>query len=149
MIGALNESQVKGMLCSQALGRLACIKDNQPYIMPVIYTYDGDYIYAQADEAEPLDILRENPNVCFETDRYNHLNDWQSVVVLGAYEELDEAEKQQAETLLSRRVFPLLTKTSVHGQRAQAQETAVEAATIGGQMCRIRISGMSGRFGRA
>ncbi len=149
MIGALNESQVKGMLCSQALGRLACIKDNQPYIMPVIYTYDGDYIYAQADEAEPLNLLRENPNVCFETDRYNHFNDWQSVVVLGAYEELDEEEKQKAETLLSRRVFPLLTKSSVHGQRASAKETKVETATPGGQMCRIKISEMSGRYGHA
>jgi len=146
MIGALNESQVKGMLCSQALGRLACVKDNQPYIMPVIYTYDGDYIYAQAGVGEPLDLLRENPKVCFETDRYTHLNDWQSVVVLGAYEELDEDGSREAEALLARRVFPLLTKNSVHRFGTNVKETP-ENLTSDGKFCRIKISQMSGSYG--
>lgn len=149
MIGALNDNQVKGILCSQAMGRLACVKDNQPYIMPVIYTYEGDYIYAQAGPGEPLELLRENPNVCFETDRYTHVNDWQSVVVLGAYEELDEDAAKEAANLLCRRLFPLLTKNSVHHFNKYGQEPAVELASEAGQVCRIKIAEMSGRYGLA
>jgi len=51
------------------VGRLACTENNQPYIVPVTYMYDGQNIYDQTNEGMKLNILRKNPNICFEVDR--------------------------------------------------------------------------------
>ena len=66
MLGELNELQIKNVLSSQALGRMACAEGELPYIIPVTYAYDGDFIYGQTNEGKKLDILRKNPNVCFK-----------------------------------------------------------------------------------
>jgi len=44
MLGELNETQMKNVLTSQVLGRLACTDGAQPYIVTLTYTYDGKYI---------------------------------------------------------------------------------------------------------
>ncbi|MFY7880631.1 MAG: pyridoxamine 5'-phosphate oxidase family protein, partial [Lacibacter sp.] len=86
MLGELNESQMNNLLSSQVVGRIACADDAQPYIVPVTYTFDGTYIYGQTNEGLKLDILRKNPNVCFEVDQMNDMANWQSVVVYGTFE---------------------------------------------------------------
>ncbi len=58
MLGQLNEPQINNVLSSQVLGRLACTNGKQPYIVPVTYTYDGEYIYGQTNEGTKLEILR-------------------------------------------------------------------------------------------
>ena len=77
MLGELNDTEIRNVLSSQVLGRLACSKGNQPYIVPVTYTYDDEYIYGQSNIGKKLRILRKNPNVCFEvdtmTDRHGQL----------------------------------------------------------------------------
>lgn len=52
MLGELNEIQMHNLLMSQASGRLGCSVDNQPYIVPVTYAYDGKYIYGQLTEGK-------------------------------------------------------------------------------------------------
>ena len=52
MLGELNELQIKNVLSSQALGRMACAEGELPYIIPVTYAYDGDFIYGQTNEAD-------------------------------------------------------------------------------------------------
>ncbi|MBK6477095.1 MAG: pyridoxamine 5'-phosphate oxidase family protein [Saprospiraceae bacterium] len=52
MLGELNELQIKNVLSSQALGRMACAEGELPYIIPVTYAYDGDFIYGQTNEGK-------------------------------------------------------------------------------------------------
>ena len=50
---------------------LACSSANQPYIVPLSFGYDGDYIYFHtASEGKKSDIFAKNSNVCicFESD---------------------------------------------------------------------------------
>jgi len=114
MLGELNNGQMINILSSQALGRLACTDGKHPYIVPLTYTYDGTYIYGQTSEGTKLEILRSNPNVCFEVDRLTDMRNWQSVIVYGKFEELKSKEAEKAREILFNRVFPLMTSSTIH-----------------------------------
>lgn len=47
MLGHLDEHQMNNLLSSQVIGRLACSADEQPYLVPLTYTFDGSYIYGK------------------------------------------------------------------------------------------------------
>jgi nitroimidazol reductase NimA-like FMN-containing flavoprotein (pyridoxamine 5'-phosphate oxidase superfamily) len=88
MLGELNTQQIRNILSSQVLGRLGCTDGKQSYIVPVTYSYDGEYIYGQSNEGTKLAILRKNNQVCFEVDIMTDMANWQSVIALGNFEEL-------------------------------------------------------------
>lgn len=53
--------------------RLAMVDENVPYIVPLNfgYTYENsvlEFYFHCANEGKKLDIIRNNPNVCFEMD---------------------------------------------------------------------------------
>ena len=83
MLGELNEMEIKNVLSSQVLGRLACTDGKQPYIIPLTFTYDGNCIYGQTNEGKKMEMLRKNPNVCFEVDMMTDMRNWKSVLVFG------------------------------------------------------------------
>ena len=114
MNGELNEQQINNILTSQLIGRLACCEDKYPYIVPVTFAYDGNYIYGHSFEGKKMEVLRKNPNVCFEVDIANDISNWQSAVVFGQFEELEKEEMEEARTLLTNKVMPLLTSSSIH-----------------------------------
>jgi uncharacterized protein len=78
-------------LANARFGRLACSRDNQPYIVPTYFIVEDDQIYAFALPGQKLDWMRENPRVCLEIDNVSGSDNWTSVVVLGRYEELPES----------------------------------------------------------
>lgn len=146
MLGELNDTQINNILSSQAVGRIACTDGRHPYIVPVIYGYDGKYIYGQTNDGEKLKLLRKNPNVCFETDRMTDLRNWQSVVVFGTFEELGDEEADDAKEILFDHIFPQLTGSSVHkfGHEVTAEiEDDNRKKTF---LYRIKIKKMTGRF---
>ena len=47
--------------------RIAMVKDNRPYLVPLNFGYDGKSFYIHsAKQGKKLDIIKENPNVWFE-----------------------------------------------------------------------------------
>src|SRR5687767_14894859 len=104
MEGQLTKDQIENILTSQSFGRIACTDGDQPYIVPVNYAYDGEYIYAQTNAGKKLEIMRNNPNVCFETDLITNYRSWQSVIVEGAFEELDDEDADDAWKILSGKI---------------------------------------------
>ncbi len=72
------------------LGRLACAYETQPYIVPIYFAYDNDYLYSFSTVGQKIEWMRANPNVCVETDEVTNSRQWLSVVVLGRYEELPD-----------------------------------------------------------
>jgi uncharacterized protein len=48
---------------------LAMSDDDQPYIVPLHFGYDGDFLYFHtAPEGKKIDIIKKNDKVCFEFD---------------------------------------------------------------------------------
>lgn len=146
MLGELNKDQIESILSSQALGRLACCVNNQPYIVPITYAYDGKYIYGQSNEGKKLEIMRQNPRVCFEVDMMVSMTNWKSVVVNGHFEELSEVEAARAREILFEKVFPLQTSSTVHPHQHEVSSQVDDSNRIKYIMYRIRIDSVSGRF---
>lgn len=146
MLGQLNDTQIKNILSSQVVERLACTDGKQPYIVPVTYTYDGEYIYGQSSEGTKLKMLRKNPTVCFEVDMMTDMRNWQSVIVYGKFEELKDEKAKKARDILFGRVFSLMTSSTIHAYGHEETGKIDDSTRIKHVMYRIKIKKVTGRF---
>ena len=146
MLGQLNEQQMDNLLASQVVGRLACTDSIQPYLVPVTYAFDGTYIYGQTNEGMKLNLLRNNPNVCFEVDAMTNMANWQSVIVRGTFEELKEKDADNARAILKNRVFPMMTSATIDGEQHEVETELDDSNRMKLVMYRIVINEKTGRF---
>jgi nitroimidazol reductase NimA-like FMN-containing flavoprotein (pyridoxamine 5'-phosphate oxidase superfamily) len=100
----LEPAEIAALLEEQLVGRIGCHGDGLTYVVPVIYALDGDAVYVLSTEGLKVELMRANPAVCFEVDRYDGPGSWRSVIVQGRYEELDEDGIAEARRLLADRV---------------------------------------------
>ena len=92
-IHEMNEFQCQKALEQASIGRLACAKDNQPYVVPIYFSFDGRHIYGFTTLGQKVEWMRANPKVCLEIEEEKSHDRWTSVIVYGRYEELpDEPE---------------------------------------------------------
>ncbi len=146
MLGELNETQINNLLSSQVVGRLACTDGDKPYIVPVTYTYDGEYIYGQTNVGKKLKLLRKNPHVCFEVDKMMDMRNWQSVIVHGKFEELNENDSTKAKEIFFEKVYPMQTSTTVHAHEHAVATVLDDSNRIKHIMYRIKIKKITGRY---
>lgn len=146
MIGNLDTDGINNLLTTQALGRLACCDNDTPYIVPVTYAWDGKYIYGQTNEGSKLEILRKNPNVCFEIERMTNMANWECVVIQGTFKELEGTEAEAARKILFSSVYALTTSNTIHPFEHEAGDAEDDEKRIKAVMYRIEITTMTGRF---
>ncbi len=148
MLGILNQDQINNVLLSQVMGRLACTDGKSPYIIPVTYIFEGEYLYGQSNEGTKLEIMRKNPNVCVEVDIMANMQNWQCVLVFGTFEELKGDLSEQAREKLYSRIFTLMTSSTVHkfGHGDDAVVRIDESDKVKQIMYRIKIDTVTGRF---
>ncbi len=124
LISEMTIDECRSVLAGVHLGRLACARDNQPYVVPFNFAYHGEHLYAFSTLGQKIEWMRTNPLVCVEVDEVKHQSDWASVLVFGRYEELPdtpkfENERVRAHELLSRRAMwwqPAYVATAHRGQ---------------------------------
>jgi nitroimidazol reductase NimA-like FMN-containing flavoprotein (pyridoxamine 5'-phosphate oxidase superfamily) len=90
VIQDLDRTEIEAFLRRQVVGRIGCHAGGRTYVVPVIYVWDGECVYVQSIEGRKIEMMRANPEVCFEVDEYRPGGSWRSVIVEGAYEELDD-----------------------------------------------------------
>jgi hypothetical protein len=101
LIHELKPSECEEILNRQSLGRLACSHDDQPYVVPIHFSYDPERgcLYAFSTVGQKILWMRENPKVCVEVEDIGDKNRWTTVLVFGRYEEIgdspDEAETRR------------------------------------------------------
>jgi len=96
VIREIDRKECLSMLARTRLVRLACARDNQPYIVPVTLVYhlpeEGEpCFYGVTIPGQKVEWMRANPMVCVEVDEVEADDLWVSVIVFGRYEELPEA----------------------------------------------------------
>ena len=91
----MTESECRTALKQMDFGRLACARGNQPYVVPVHFSYDGRHLYGLTTLGQKIEWLRSNPLVCLEADERTNQHQWMSIIVLGRYEELSDTPAQQ------------------------------------------------------
>ena len=131
------------LLARVRLGRLACAREGQPYITPIYYAYDDNYLYSFSTLGQKIAWMRENPLVCLAADELVSPQDWATVMVFGTYEELSNTPEHEAQR---GRAFELLQSRPVWWEPASAKTVLEEKLRPMEPMCfRISIDRISGR----
>jgi nitroimidazol reductase NimA-like FMN-containing flavoprotein (pyridoxamine 5'-phosphate oxidase superfamily) len=139
-IRELSLDECRAVLKTTNLGRLACVRYSQPYIVPICFDFYDDALYCFATIGKKIQWMRTNPRVCVEVDHIADRFNWTTVVVKGTYEELTnapshEGARDRASTLLQNRPdwwYPAVGKVTSAGIRRPV-------------VYRIQIESMSGR----
>ncbi len=133
---ALTEEEILELLNSARMGRLGCIDNNEPYVVPINYFFEAGVVYSHSLPGRKIDALRARPLACLQVDAIEGDFNWRSVIAYGNFEEIRVPSERRSilQNLLSR--FPLLTPVeSVIAQDASAPDSIV---------FRIRIDRMTG-----
>jgi nitroimidazol reductase NimA-like FMN-containing flavoprotein (pyridoxamine 5'-phosphate oxidase superfamily) len=90
IVKEMSRQECVALLSNSRLARLACARDNQPYVIPIHYAYADNYLYSYSMVGQKLEWMRANPLVCVQLDHFLQPRIWQSVIVFGRYEELPD-----------------------------------------------------------
>jgi nitroimidazol reductase NimA-like FMN-containing flavoprotein (pyridoxamine 5'-phosphate oxidase superfamily) len=102
MMGELQPDLVDYVLRTEVVGRIACVADGWPYIVPVTYVYDGgDLVFIHSAEGRKIEAMRKNPQVCFEVEQIRSMTNWRTVIARGRFEELPRDEEETTMDLLA------------------------------------------------
>jgi nitroimidazol reductase NimA-like FMN-containing flavoprotein (pyridoxamine 5'-phosphate oxidase superfamily) len=88
VIRELTRQTSVNLLKRKHLGRLACARANQPYVVPIFFAYHVNGLYCASTIGQKTEWMRENPLVAVEVDEIDSAQQWESVIVSGRYEEI-------------------------------------------------------------
>jgi uncharacterized protein len=144
VIQEMSEQECRAMLGSTNVARLACARNNQPYIVPIHVDLDGEFLYSYATLGQKIEWMRQNPLVCLEFDELTTHGQWASVVVYGRYEELPPTPEYESSRTVAERLFqrhPVWWEPASVPLAAHEQRTRI--------VFRVRIGRVTGRRARA
>jgi nitroimidazol reductase NimA-like FMN-containing flavoprotein (pyridoxamine 5'-phosphate oxidase superfamily) len=95
-IHEMTDDECRRALQKASGGRLGCARDNQPYVVPIDFTFDGKDLYGFTTVGQKIEWMRANQQVCLEIDERISHNQWMSVIVFGRYEELPDEPRYEA-----------------------------------------------------
>ena len=138
---SMSQQECSGLLKRVSIGKLGCSLDNQPYVVPVGFSYEPGYIYIFSTLGKKIEWMRNNPKVCLQADEVGNRSNWESVIVTGTYLELREpqysAERQHALERLKQ--YSDYWEAPLAERREQASDLEIETVFF-----RIEIGSMSG-----
>jgi nitroimidazol reductase NimA-like FMN-containing flavoprotein (pyridoxamine 5'-phosphate oxidase superfamily) len=149
MLGQLNHDEMEELLRSCVVGRIGCHADGRTYVVPVAFVYEAGAVIGHSASGLKLQMMRENPNVCFEVDAMEDLGNWRSVIAWGTFEELRGAEADRAMAALLARLLPLTaTSATSHPPKDLTHQHRAQLGELPAIVYRIRFNQMTGRFER-
>ncbi len=76
--------EVNRILSQASVCRIAMAEGSHPYVVPVSFAFKGtDLYFHSAKTGKKIDILKQNPNVCFEVDMPEGLIENESACLWG------------------------------------------------------------------
>jgi len=136
MITQLHPEEARALLRAGKLGRLGCIAEGEPYVIPVNYLFEGDLIYIHSLPGRKITALRAHPRACLQVDEIKDAFNWQSVLASGTYEEITDLHERERILCALFARLPHLTPV----ESAMTQTTGL-AETI---IFRLRIDTITG-----
>jgi uncharacterized protein len=107
LISEMSRRDCDEFLGRVGFGRLACVRDGQPYIVPIYFAAEPGRLFGFATMGQKIDWMRSSPRVCVEADEVLGQTGWTSVVVQGRYEEFPDTPeyarlRQEAQSRLEK-----------------------------------------------
>ena len=144
-IHEMTNKECLDVLARLRFGRLACARDNQPYVIPVYFTYHESHLYSFSTTGQKIEWMRANPRVCVEADEISDPGQWLSVVVFGHYEELADTPQYKYERNLA---YAMLQQRAMWWEPASVASPHHSAAvSLDPIFYRIHIDQVTGHHG--
>jgi hypothetical protein len=107
LIHELSPDECAEVLTRTQLGRLGCSRFDQPYIVPIHFSFDAERncVYAFSTIGQKIAWMRENPKVCLEVEELHDRNHWTTVLVIGRYEEIQQSPEEAAARERAQQLF--------------------------------------------
>jgi nitroimidazol reductase NimA-like FMN-containing flavoprotein (pyridoxamine 5'-phosphate oxidase superfamily) len=122
----LSETEALKFIAGGKIGRLGCVDNGEPYVVPINYVFEDGSVYSHSLPGRKIDALRAHPRACLQVDEIQNDFDWRSVIAYGNFEEIRVPSDRRSilGKLLAR--FPLLTPVeSVVARDAGAPDSIV------------------------
>ena len=122
----LQDDEARELLGARKIGRLGCVDNGEPYVVPINYVLEDGTVYSHSLPGRKIEALRAHPRACLQVDEIQTDFNWRSVIAYGNFEEIHTPSERRAilGKLLAR--FPLLTPVeSVMAQDAAAPDSVV------------------------
>jgi len=100
LIHELTPAECRDVLRRASIGRLACARHDQPYVVPIHLSYheQTESLFAFSTVGQKIAWMRDNPKVCVEIEEIADKTQWTTVLAFGMYEEIrQDAKADQAE----------------------------------------------------
>jgi nitroimidazol reductase NimA-like FMN-containing flavoprotein (pyridoxamine 5'-phosphate oxidase superfamily) len=147
MLGKLTKQQIEDLLEQQVTGRIAACADSHVYIVPINYVYNGSHIYAHSAQGKKIDMMRKNPEICFEVDEIQSIFRWKTVIAWGRFEEItDIDEKQRAMQAIIHRIMPLSENAPDHPSHGITENESDIGSKIELIVYKIALHKKTGRY---
>lgn len=115
MIRHLNQEEINKILLVGRMGRLGCVTETGPYVIPISYYYEGNSVYMHSPDGKKIQSLRQDPRACLQVDEIRDMYHWRSAIAFGHYEEITETQERDFVMNEILRRFPGLTPAeSIH-----------------------------------
>ena len=142
-VRTLSTAECTAILTESRLGRLACARDGQPYVVPIHFVYSVNHLFAFSSLGKKIDWMRANPLVSVLVEQRGQGAAWKSVIADGRYEELPDrigykVQRDHAWSLLSRHA-------DWWQPGALKPATQATAGQVGHVFFRIAVEQLSGR----
>jgi len=109
MMKMLSNEEGRQLLQAARVARLGCVVNGEPYVVPVNYYLEGEYLYSHSLPGLKISGLRENPRACLQLDEIQDDLRWRSVIAFGRYEEITKPNERTEVLGKLLRKFPMLT----------------------------------------
>jgi hypothetical protein len=122
----LSETEARNLIAGGKIGRLGCVDNGEPYVVPINYVFEDGSIYSHSLPGRKIEALRAHPRACLQVDEIENDFEWRSVIAYGNFEEIRVPSDRRSilSKLLAR--FPLLTPVeSVMAKDASAPDSVV------------------------
>jgi nitroimidazol reductase NimA-like FMN-containing flavoprotein (pyridoxamine 5'-phosphate oxidase superfamily) len=126
MTRMLSEAEARDLIVAGKMGRLGCVANGEPYVVPINYLFEDESIYSHSLPGRKIEVLREHPRACLQVDEIENDFAWRSAIAYGNFEEIRVPSDRSSilSKLLAR--FPLLTPVeSMMAQDAGAPDSVV------------------------
>jgi len=96
LIHELTRSECLEVLQRAQIGRLGCARYDQPYVVPIHFSFDTEQecVYGFSAVGQKIEWMRQNPKVCLEVEDIADRDHWTTVLLVGRYAEIDQSPEQ-------------------------------------------------------
>jgi nitroimidazol reductase NimA-like FMN-containing flavoprotein (pyridoxamine 5'-phosphate oxidase superfamily) len=116
-IEQMAQGEIVALLLRSTYGHLGCSRDDNPYVVPMNYAFDTQFIYFFTTEGTKTEYIAANQRVCFQVEELTNTQRWRSVMVTGRAERLSApAETERAMSIMVERnptLTPALSVTEI------------------------------------